>query len=129
VRSSKPFSKVSYTSLAHISDDLPLSSHKTFARHLAHQKDAIEDIAYTTNALVEFEIDYHTISHVMDSTDKGRETIDSAARGETVEQIVKTPTYPKNITLDVGGHKFKTSTDTLRAESGFLCHQLSDHST
>lgn len=37
--------------------------------------------------------------------------------------------YPKVVTLDVGGRKYKTYTATLRAESGFFRCQLSDRFT
>lgn len=42
---------------------------------------------------------------------------------------VSTKSYPKNITLDIGGRKFKTSLDTLRAESGLFRQQLSERFT
>jgi hypothetical protein len=34
--------------------------------------------------------------------------------------------YPKTLTLDIGGRKFKVSRDTLKAESGLFERQLSD---
>lgn len=48
-----------------------------------------------------------------------------------------TPTFPSNnkalgyqvMILDVGGRKFQTTPDTLRAESGLFRHQLSDRFT
>ncbi|KAF1935268.1 hypothetical protein EJ02DRAFT_507148 [Clathrospora elynae] len=42
---------------------------------------------------------------------------------------VATPSYPKVLTLNVGGREFKTSLDTLCAESGFFAAQFSDRWT
>jgi hypothetical protein len=38
-------------------------------------------------------------------------------------------TYPKILTLDIGGRKFKVSCDILEAESGLFRLQLSGHFT
>ncbi|CAG5162631.1 uncharacterized protein ALTATR162_LOCUS6256 [Alternaria atra] len=43
----------------------------------------------------------------------------------TVEGTNITSSYPKHLTLDIGGRKFKVSRDTLMAESGLFERQLS----
>jgi hypothetical protein len=46
---------------------------------------------------------------------------------DTAELNTMTAPYPKVITLNIGGRKFQTSLDTLRAESGLFHQQLSEH--
>ncbi|KAL1798639.1 hypothetical protein ACET3X_002676 [Alternaria dauci] len=43
----------------------------------------------------------------------------------SVQEFLVATNYPKNLTLDVGGRKFKVSRDTLKAESGLFERQLS----
>ncbi|KAG9194730.1 hypothetical protein G6011_04765 [Alternaria panax] len=47
----------------------------------------------------------------------------------SVQKTIVAASYPKHITLDVGGRKFKVSRDTLEAESGLFKRQLSDRFT
>jgi hypothetical protein len=44
----------------------------------------------------------------------------------TREKVDVAAGYPKNLTLDIGGRKFKVSRDTLKAESGLFERQLSN---
>jgi hypothetical protein len=63
-----------------------------------------------------------------DNQHEGGAVIDSSTDivGTTVQDTGKKVSYPKNLVLDIGGHKFKVSRDTLRAESGLFRRQLSD---
>ncbi|KAH4105903.1 hypothetical protein HBI80_213750 [Parastagonospora nodorum] len=53
----------------------------------------------------------------------------AATSDQAMGLTASTTSYPKNITLDIGGRKFKTSIDTLRAESEYFRTQLSDRWT
>ncbi|CAN9214022.1 unnamed protein product [Alternaria alternata] len=43
----------------------------------------------------------------------------------SVQAIIVAAGYPRHLTLDIGGRKFKVSRDTLEAESGWFEQQLS----
>jgi hypothetical protein len=71
-------------------------------------------------------------SHESDGSDKAIEALSVGikllAKAKNCEDVKPNATYPKVMTLDVGGRIFKVSRDTLN-EFGFFRYQLSDRFT
>ena len=70
---------------------------------------SIEDSNHQQNGKAE----YTTATNLIDATNL------------SVQGIVVAAGYPRHLTLDVGGRKFKVSCDTLKSESGWFKRQLS----
>ncbi|CAI9627976.1 unnamed protein product [Alternaria burnsii] len=70
---------------------------------------SIEDSKHQQNGKAE----YTTATNLIDATNL------------SVQGTVVAAGYPRHLTLDVGGRKFKVSCDTLKSESGWFKRQLS----
>jgi hypothetical protein len=83
----------------------------------------------TTDAFAKLEVKNNGVKIDTKSADTNSDATNSSTNEAETEPSTTNALCLKVITLNIGGRKFQTSTDTLRAESGLFRQQLSERFT